>query len=128
MKPLNQRGQGLIETLMALPIIFISLTVIMYLLYRALAVHFADYRLHEALVCVDHAPARTCEATLRDELGKIPFQQKNSSVRVSKNHSSVRGTIELFLPGPSHISGVDNPTVSIEKELSLPLRSQGDCS
>lgn len=122
MKPLGNKGQGLIESVLSLPLIVIALSGVFLISYRAVVFYYADYSLHEALVCVDENSPRQCEHDLQKQLNKILLAETNAPrANIWKTAGKVRGYVEIQFP---FVRKSFAPPLIIEKQLSFPLRAE----
>nr|BFD60791.1 hypothetical protein CKG001_28980 [Bdellovibrio sp. CKG001] len=104
----TQQGQGLLESVLVLPLLFLLGSVLTLLLYRSLVFYIADYHLHEALLCGASETTYSCESHLKNQMSKILPAQTVVAVRLQKYRSSGEVTIHL------------HPAMKITKELTLP--------
>ena len=116
----NRRGQGLIESVLALPVIFLSLFALSFLCYRGVIFYCADHYLHEALLCTNEAAALTCSSEYEQRLAKIMMHKKWGHLSVRKSGSQSRGQVEVNFPLIAKNFG---PPLVIEKKVSFHLKS-----
>jgi hypothetical protein len=124
-KPLNSKGQALIESLLALPILVLAFAAILLLAYRGLVFYSVDTQLHEALICLDDESARTCIAELEKSIRpllvfKIPF-----SVELRRSGSSAYGEVRIDFTNLTRSKSTDhlwNPPMILQKKMSFPLQ------
>lgn len=116
----NRRGQGLVESLLALPVIFLSLFALSFLCYRGIIFYCADHYLHEALLCTNESTAMTCSFEYEQRLAKIMMHKNWGRLSVHKSGSQSRGEVEVRLPLIAKNFG---PPLVIEKKVSFPLKS-----
>jgi hypothetical protein len=83
------RGQGMIEAVLALPILIGSVMVITMILYRSIVFHFSDYQAHEALMCAQSEGTYFCKNELEKKIKKILIS--GSTVKVTLNKSLFGG-------------------------------------
>ena len=97
--PQNQRGQGLLEAVLALPIFIAAGLFLGLLLYREMVYFFADYHLHEALICSEDASSVYCKDELAHRLKPL---LRSHSVRVSikKFANQTEGAVFVDLSPP----------------------------
>lgn len=98
-----QAGQGTVEGVLALPLIFCFITVLATLLYRGTVYYFADYHLHEALICLDSASVRNCEQELSARLKKVLLFKEQTELSLRKGTSQYSGKITIGLSSPEKI-------------------------
>lgn len=104
MKPhRSQAGQGIIEALLSLPLLFLAGSILTLLLYRALVFHLTNYHLHEALICTQDASIQLCQKELDARLSRILITQQTVSVRFQKDQDLIKGTVLIELHPPLRI-------------------------
>ena len=91
----NRRGQALIESLVALPVIILIIGALFLLCYRAVIFFYADYSLHESLICTEDESVASCRENLRDDLAKISILQTSQTVRITRDSAQAQGSVEL---------------------------------
>lgn len=96
------KGQGLVETILTLPLLVLLMTGLTYLLYRGAIFYLSDYHLHEALICLQSSSVATCENELARRLKPIVFNS-GIKIRLSKFHNSSQGEITVALKPPLQI-------------------------
>lgn len=116
----NQKGQGVVESLLALPLVVLTFSSLLFLCYRSVVFYCADFYLHEALLCTDDSKATDCEHALHQNITKILLAQNQERVSVSRSGSQVHGRVEIYFP---YLAKNFGPPLVIEKQLSLPLKS-----
>lgn len=121
---LSNKGQGLIETLLTLPIAVALLATVIALAYRTALYSYADYQLHEALICTDDSHPRSCEMNLRSQIMNILFFQESLEVRIAKTNSKANGTIRIHKQHAGTLYYKVWPTLKIEKEINFPLKTR----
>lgn len=119
---LSNKGQGLIETLLTLPIAVALLATAIALAYRAALFSYADYQLHEALICTDDSLPRNCELNLRSQLRKTLFFQESLEVHIAKTQSKTTGSVRIHKKHKSNLYYKMWPAMKIEKEINFPLK------
>lgn len=116
---LNSRGQGLVETLLGLPLIFLVTVGMALLLYRALVFHYVDYQLHEALICMQSEEVRFCQRELENRMSKILLPGATSRIQMMKSWNSSQGKAQIILKhGPDFL----HAPLKIQKSLPRTLR------
>lgn len=95
-----QAGQGTIESVLALPVIFCFVTVLGVLLYRGTLYYFADYHLHEALICLDSASVHDCERELSARLKKVLLFRENTKLSLRKGSAQYSGQVTINFTTP----------------------------
>lgn len=109
MNPIKtHQGQGLLESVMVLPVLFLLGSVLTLLLYRSLVFYVADYHLHEALLCGASEKIPFCESHFKEQMHKILPTKTEVSVRLQAYRPAGVATIQL------------KPVMKIHKELTLP--------
>ncbi|MGZ3775516.1 MAG: hypothetical protein ACXVCY_16470 [Pseudobdellovibrionaceae bacterium] len=103
----SNKGQGLIEALMTLPLLVLTTTAFIFLIYRAMVFYFADYQLHEALICTKSLSLASCKQELNDRLNKILITNPKTSISLTQQHSFIKGEILIEL----------HPSLFIEKKV-----------
>ncbi|MDG0815459.1 hypothetical protein [Bdellovibrio svalbardensis] len=116
----NQNGQGVVESLLALPLVILAFSSILFLCYRSVVYYCADFYLHEALLCADDGKIGDCESILHQQISKILLTQNEKNISVSRSGNKVQGRLEIRFP---FIAKNFGPPLVIEKQLRLPLRS-----
>ena len=104
----NQQGQGLLESVLVLPLLFLLGSALTVLLYRSLVFYIADYHLHEALLCSASEPTPSCEVHFKNQMRKILPARTRVTVRLQTHRPSGEVSIEM------------TPALRISKVLSLP--------
>nr|WP_295900185.1 hypothetical protein [uncultured Bdellovibrio sp.] len=106
----TQKGQGVIEATLTLPLLVVVGTVFTLLLYRGMVFYFADYNLHEALICGQSSHLSSCEQELRNRISKVLIINIRSDIRISKRGKDLQGKISIDF----------TPPLEIEKTLKGP--------
>lgn len=99
----SSRGQGLLETLLALPLMVTVGTVLGLLLYRSILYHASHYQAHEALICAQGQPVRVCQKELEDRIGKLVLGKTRWKVSVNERIRTYRVVIQIQLDPPLEI-------------------------
>ncbi|MFM6927712.1 MAG: hypothetical protein ACKOX6_04570 [Bdellovibrio sp.] len=120
--PHSEKGQGLVETLLTLPIAAALLATIIALSYRAALFSYADFQLHEALICTDDFAPRACETDLRSRIRKMLFFQESLEVSISKTRTKATGAVNIHKVHASNLYYKVWPPLRIEKDLTFPLK------
>ena len=111
---INCRGQGLVETVLSLPLLILVVTAFAILLYRSLVFHIADYQAHEALICSQSESKEFCQQELENRLRKILLSGSTYRGHIKKSWSGFSVSIEIKLnQGPTFL----NPPLEIQKSL-----------
>lgn len=117
----NKRGQGVIESLLSLPLVVLSLSAVLFLCYRAVVFYCTDYFVHEALICVDEGSIETCQDRLESQVKNILLNQRPQQIKLTKSHNKITGHVEIHFP---LIAGKYGPPIVIQKALTLPIRTE----
>lgn len=102
----NQKGQGILEALVSLPLLLISGFIICSLLYRLLLFSYVDYQLHEALICTEAESTLFCESELRSHLRKVSLTSHTLKISLYQGVRYTTGKVEINL----------NPPLNLEKK------------
>lgn len=116
----NRNGQGVVESLLALPLVILSVSAILFICYRGVLYFYADFYLHEALICTDDNSDRACSQELEGKLNAVLIGEEKSTVRVRRNFNEAQGRLEIHFP---FIASNFGPPLVIEKRLSFPIRA-----
>ncbi|HWU43774.1 MAG TPA: hypothetical protein VN132_10060 [Bdellovibrio sp.] len=116
----NSRGQGLIESLLCLPLVILAVSFIFLLCYRAVVFYYADFQLHEALICVDEKSSAHCENELKKSLKKILLARADCEAVVRRQDHTVRGFLKIHFPLLEYFGS----PLMIEKQLTFPLKTE----
>lgn len=121
----SARGQSLIETLLMLPILMLTLTALSFICYRTVIYFYADFYLHEALLCANERSEKKCSLQLEKQLSKILFTKKSSQkslqINIKKTSASINGHIEIHF---SQLPFKFNMPIVLEKKVLLQLKTQ----
>lgn len=104
---LSQKGQSTIEAALTLPLLIVVITSFTLLLYRGMVFYFADYNLHEALICAESSSLTSCERELKNRLAKVLITNVRSEVRLKKSGRNFQGTLSIDF----------NPPLKLEQTL-----------
>lgn len=112
---LNCKGQGLVETLLSLPLVILVVTGVLILLYRAMIFHIAEYQAHEALICSESESTHFCRQELENRMKPLLLSGSKISADLTKSFAGTRKiTVRILLPN----GGKDiNPPIEIKKSL-----------
>lgn len=91
----SQQGQSTIEAALILPLLITVITAFTLLLYRGMVFYFADYNLHEALICTESSSISVCERELQQRLKKVLITRVSSEVHLRKQGRSTHGSISV---------------------------------
>lgn len=118
---ISDKGQGLVEAVLTIPIATAIVAVVLVLSYRAVLFYYADFQLHEALICTDDRTTRDCEADLRAQLNQFVRFQEIVKINLTKSGKTARGKIKIVRQLSPNLFFKTWPTLTVEKELSFPL-------
>ena len=100
----NQRGQGMVESLVSIPVLLLCVSGLGYLLYFILNYQVASYHLHEALLCSQSKPRQACRAERLSGLQRLLIFNETLEFRIFENRQSIKGTVKLGLRPPIKIN------------------------
>ncbi len=108
------KGQGLIEAILALPIMIVLVSLLFFAAYRSLVYFYADAALHEAMICSDSTNISSCEQEFKTHIQKVLLNNETPELRLKKSGSgkSYRLQGEVVIPKQIHI----------RKEMKFPLK------
>lgn len=98
-----QKGQGVVEAILSLPLILTSGFIIITLLHRILVFYYVDYQLHEALLCTEGEPAIFCENELRSHLRKTSFITGRTQVELRREFKLTTGRVAINTTPPLYL-------------------------
>lgn len=104
----NHRGQGAIEAALALPVLITAFMAFGMILHRGLIYYWADYQLHEALLCRQLESPSVCQNRLEQSLKYLLLPGSRLSVSLSRAHGQVEVSFHSQL----------NPKLRIEKQIT----------
>lgn len=107
----NQKGQALIESALSLNVLLLAIGAIVLMSYRGALYYFADYQMHEALVCLDDESLSRCRQKFEHSLNKVRIGNFKYDFRLRRFGKSGRAILEVKL----------SPPLKIEKSVSYPL-------
>lgn len=99
----SRKGQGLVEAVLALPLLILTCTAFTLAIYRGMVFYFADYHLHEALICTESLPLHTCKEELQSRLRAILISRPITNISLVKGSSFTTGKILVELRPPLHL-------------------------
>jgi hypothetical protein len=121
----NSKGQSLIETLLILPTLMLTLTVLSLLCYRTVIYYYSDFYLHESLLCTNEKSNSECSDQLEKQINKILFKKNsnrsNVQTKIKKERNSISGQIEIQF---SSLPAIFNIPMVLEKKISLPIQKK----
>lgn len=69
---MNRKGQALIESVVALPVLMLSLGGLLYLVYHSVLFFYLSYQLEETLICMtSRSSSQACENELRSGVKRV---------------------------------------------------------
>lgn len=104
----NCRGQGVLEATLSLPVVISALAVFAVLLHRGLFYYWADYQLHEALLCQQLERTSTCRKKLEQSLNYLLLPGSRLSVSIAKSRGHVEVQFHTRI----------NPKMRVEKNIT----------
>lgn len=104
----NCRGQGVLEATLALPALVSALVVFALLLHRGLFYYWADYQLHEALLCQQMERSALCREKLEQSLNDLLLPGSRLAVSISKSQGYVEVQFHTRI----------NPRMKVEKKIT----------
>lgn len=99
----THKGQGMVEAIVTLPLVLLVGSAFILMIYRGMVFYFADYQLHEALLCTESVPPKTCKDELQNRLNKILITKPTTRISLNKNRGNTTGQISINLRPPLHI-------------------------
>lgn len=118
----NQRGQGVIETLLTLPLLLGVMALFVVFSFRSFLYFYSDFQLHEALVCASDEQAHDCQNNLSEKIKAVLLLGQIEGLHISRSSSQAQGEIRISFAGGSHMLWPGSPEMILKKELSLPLQ------
>lgn len=97
----------MVETIITLPLVLLVSSAFIFAIYRGIVFYFADYQLHEALLCTESLSPNTCKEELHNRLNKILITKPATKIYLNRNRSATTGQILIDL----------NPPLQIEQKL-----------
>jgi hypothetical protein len=105
---LNQRrGQGLIETIIALPVLALALLIFCKIAYRQILFLVLDYHIHEALVCSYSNPLKICEKEFVKKVSPLLLSKEKLTIYLREDIAFLYGRSQLML----------EPSLTIDKKM-----------
>lgn len=115
----NRRGQGVLESLLIMPLVLSFFLLLGLLGLRSLLFYYTDFRLYEAMLCTQHTATFQCENQLRESLKKIPWAPQKSQVYIRSSSKKVEGQVQFRF---ATVAGFSVADMSLAKKLKLPLQ------
>lgn len=97
----------MVETIITLPLALLVSSAFVLAIYRGMVFYFADYQLHEALLCAESFSPKMCKQELHNRLNKILITKPTTKISLNRNRSVTTGQISIDL----------NPPLQIEQKL-----------
>lgn len=91
----KQSGQGVVESLLSIPVLLLALGIISKLIYLGALSFITDYHLHEALLCVQHNPLRKCKLILENKINAITLFNEKIILRIREDRIFIYGSVEI---------------------------------
>ena len=114
----NNKGQALVESLLALPLLCAGFCALLFLTYWGGVYFYSSYKLEEALLCAASPDkSYSCQQDLETALGQSLLFRERLQVHLAKSSRQVRGVVEIELPV---LRGMHLPFRQ-EQSLRLPL-------
>lgn len=123
--PINQKankGQGLLETVLVLPVALAFVSILVFAGYRALIFFYVDAALHEAMICTDSAPSSQCENEFEEHIKKVLFKNETVAIALRKNSSGKLSGKAVINPPREKRSSFWQTNITIKKEMKFPLK------
>lgn len=115
----KNNGQGLIETVMILPVFLIIIFSIAGISYQIVVYNWSEHALHESLICLDSGTSYECEKNLKNQIKKILLFEENFTTYLAKNHTDGIGKISIYWPEKNFV--VINKNIQLNHKINLPL-------
>ncbi|WP_413558681.1 hypothetical protein [Bdellovibrio sp. HCB209] len=112
----NKTGQGLLETVLILPVAIAFICLLLFVSYRALLYFYVDHTLHEAMICTDANSRSHCSRNFEKKVSKIVLKKEQVRIELYSNGFSGRQ-----LKGKISVIGWKYP-ISITKVMNFPLK------
>lgn len=97
---MNAKGQSTIEAALALPVIVAITMTMATISYRASVYFWADYQLHEAIICLDSLSIKACEQDLNSKIKKVLLFQEEIKIKLKNPRNYSAGEVQLALKPP----------------------------
>jgi len=118
----NQQGQGVIESLLVLPVVMALVVLFLTFSFRSFLYFYSDFNLHEALVCASDSQASDCQSILQDKIQAVLLLGHIAELHVFSTSQKAQGVVRISF---AKANGLFSPTAQemlLKKELSLPLQ------
>lgn len=115
----NNRGQGMVEAVLSIPLLLLVSVALILLLYRGLVFSYADYHLHEALICSEGLKPSICESELSARLKKVLLKNTKFTAKIFARLNYSEGTIRIDFNSGSQNSKYVSLLNSLVPELYL---------
>ncbi|WP_413575884.1 hypothetical protein ACLVWU_15980 [Bdellovibrio sp. HCB290] len=123
------KGQGLLETILVLPVALAFIVLLFYTSYRAMIYFYADHVLHEAMICTDADSLSSCEIEFQNQIRPLMLRNEQVQIQLSKSGflktARVNGEIQI----KSNVQNfgfsflrILNAGIHIKKQMSFPLK------
>ncbi|WP_413585323.1 hypothetical protein [Bdellovibrio sp. HCB274] len=125
--PKANKGQGVLESVLVLPVAVAFITLLFFSSYRAMVYFYADHALHEAMICTYADSISFCENEFAQKIKRLTLKNENVSIRLSKSGGQIRyrlnGIVEITSPLKN--SGFELSRflkIQIRKQMQFPLK------
>lgn len=109
----NERGQGLLESILVLPLLLFAFWALLYLCYWGSLQFFAAYQLEEALLCAVPKNQRTiCQSRLDQKIRQVLLFKEKVRVQIHQGPAQLQGSVAIQ---------VFKHDLRMERVLKLPL-------
>lgn len=106
----NCHGQGVLEALLALPLVLLVLSGLFMLSERTLWYTYGDHILYETLVCSLHESPSACTRQGERALMPLNFTSRKYSLRIKQSSTKIYGELTISM----------SPNLCLSKELRRP--------
>lgn len=97
------KGQGTIEAMLTLPLLFLTATTFIWSIYRGMVYYVADYQLHEALICTVSFPLSTCKDELKNRLCHVLITKPQINIILVKTGLYTSGRVMVDMQPPLYL-------------------------
>jgi hypothetical protein len=112
---MTQKGQSLIEALLASMATLLSFGLVLMMLYRGLVYFTARHCLNELLLCLASMTVQIeCEQAFKKRTEAFLIFKENSQVLVRKHKDDIRVAFLIKAPG--------TPDMELKRKINLPLK------
>ncbi len=113
----SEKGQALVESLLAIKLGLLALALLCFVLYLGYARMVLETQLHEAMVCcVTEKKSRWCEKDKKQRIDRLLIWGRLNNLNLNMDHGVILGHLKWsILP-----EGFSVATVEIEKKIFFP--------